>query len=55
VEAGVTAIVCAIDLPGDAAAVGVTAPSWRIEEFGVIRAQRMVEAVAHEVSQRLGR
>jgi DNA-binding IclR family transcriptional regulator len=53
VEAGVTSIVCAIDLPGDEAAVGVTAPSWRIEEFGVVRAQRMVEAVAREISQRV--
>ncbi len=38
VETGVTAIACAIDLPGDDAAVGITAPSWRIEEFGVARA-----------------
>ena len=53
VETGVTAIVCAIDLPGDEAAVGVTAPNWRIEEFGVMRAQRMVEAVAREIAQRL--
>ena len=34
VENGVTAIACAIDLAGDDAAVGITAPSWRIEEFG---------------------
>jgi DNA-binding IclR family transcriptional regulator len=53
VEAGVTAIACAIDLPVDEAAVGITAPSWRIEEFGVVRAQRMVEAVAREISQRV--
>ena len=53
VETGVTAIVCAIDLPGDDAAVGITAPSWRVEEFGVMRAQRMVEAVASEISQRV--
>jgi DNA-binding IclR family transcriptional regulator len=53
VETGVTSIVCAIDLPGDDAAVGITAPSWRVEEFGVIRAQRMVEAVAREIAQRL--
>ncbi len=53
VETGVTSIVCAIDLPADDAAVGITAPSWRIEEFGVARAQTMVEAVAREVSLRL--
>lgn len=53
VETGVTAIACAIDLPGYDAAVGITAPSWRIEEFGVPRAQHMVEAVAREIAQRL--
>jgi len=53
VETGVTSIVCAVDLPSDIAAVGITAPSWRVEEFGVIRAQRMVEAVAREIAQRL--
>jgi DNA-binding IclR family transcriptional regulator len=52
VETGVTSIVCAIDLRGDDAAVGVTAPSWRIEEFGVPRAQQMVEAVAREIAGR---
>jgi DNA-binding IclR family transcriptional regulator len=53
VELGVTAIACAIDLQGYDAAVGITAPSWRIEEFGVPRARGMVEAVAHEISQRI--
>ncbi len=53
VEAGVTSIVCALSVPGDDAAVGITAPSWRIEEFGIVRAQRMVEAVAREIEQRL--
>ena len=53
VETGVTAIACAIDLPGDDAAVGITAPSWRIEEFGIARAQQMVEAVAREIAQRV--
>lgn len=52
VETGVTSIVCAIDLPADEAAVGITAPSWRIEEFGVPRAQTMVEAIAREIAQR---
>ena len=50
---GVTAIACAIDLPGDDAAVSITAPSWRIEEFGIARAQQMVEAVAREIAQRV--
>ena len=53
VETGVTSIACAIDLPGDDAAVGITAPSWRIEEFGIARAQQMVEAVAREIAQRV--
>lgn len=53
VESGVTAIACAVDLPGYDAAVSITAPSWRIEEFGVARAQTMVEAVAREIAQRL--
>ena len=53
VETGVTSIVCAIDLPGDDAAVGITAPSWRVEEFGIARAQQMVEAVSREIAQRL--
>ena len=53
VEAGVTAIACAIATTAYDAAIGITAPSWRIEEFGVVRAQRMVEAVAREISQRL--
>ena len=52
VETGVTAIACAIDLPDDDAAVGITAPSWRVEEFGIARAQQMVEAVAREIAQR---
>lgn len=53
VEAGVTSIVCAIDLPADDAAVGITAPSWRLEEFGIARARQMVEAVSREISQRM--
>ena len=53
VETGVTAIVCTIDMPDYDAAVGITAPSWRIEEFGVPRAEHMVEAVSHEIALRL--
>ncbi|MEI6452047.1 MAG: helix-turn-helix domain-containing protein [Actinomycetes bacterium] len=53
VEAGVTAIVCQIEVPDFDAAVGITAPSWRIEEFGIPRARGMVEAVAREVSHKV--
>ncbi len=53
VETGVTSIVCAIDLRQEDAAVGITAPSWRIQEFGLGRARHMVDAVAHEIAQRL--
>jgi IclR family transcriptional regulator, acetate operon repressor len=55
VELGVTAIACAIDLPDHDSAVSITAPSWRIEEFGVPRAQAIVEAVAREIAQRVRR
>ena len=53
VETGVTAIVGAIEMPANDAAVGITAPSWRIEEFGISRARQIVEAVAREVSLHL--
>ena len=53
VEAGVTSIARAIDLAVNDAAVGITAPGWRIEEFGILRAQQIVEAVALEIAQRL--
>jgi len=53
VETGVTAIACTIDIPDYDAAVGITAPSWRIEEFGVPRAERMVEAISREIALRL--
>jgi hypothetical protein len=33
--------------------VSITAPTWRIEEFGVPRAQQMVEAVAREIALRV--
>jgi len=55
VELGVTAIACAVEAPGEEVVVSITAPSWRIEEFGLWRAQRMVEAVARETSERLSR
>lgn len=55
VEPGVTAIACAILLPQEEAAISVTAPTWRIEEFGIWRARSMVEAVAREISARLTR
>jgi DNA-binding IclR family transcriptional regulator len=53
VETGVTAVACAIDAPGRTAAVGITGPSWRIEEFGVESAQRIVHAAAREIAARL--
>jgi DNA-binding IclR family transcriptional regulator len=53
VETGVTAIVCAVEMPVNDAATGITAPSWRIEEFGISRARQIVEAVAREVSLHL--
>lgn len=52
VELGVTSITCAVDLPEDEVAVGITAPNWRIEEFGIPRARHMVEAIAREVALR---
>ncbi len=55
VELGVTSITCAIGLTDEEAAVGITAPSWRLEEFGIWRAQGMVEAVAREITERLRR
>ena len=53
VEAGVTAIACQVEIADFDAAVGITAPSWRIEEFGLPRAQSIVEAVAREVSHKV--
>jgi IclR family transcriptional regulator, acetate operon repressor len=50
-EPGVTAITCSIDVPDEEAAIGITAPSWRLAEFGMARAQGMVEAVARETSR----
>jgi DNA-binding IclR family transcriptional regulator len=55
VELGVTAITCGVASSDEEVAVGITAPSWRIEEFGLWRAQGMVEAVAREISERLSR
>lgn len=52
VEPGVTSITCAVDLPEDDVAVGITAPSWRIEEFGIPRARGMVVAIAREITLR---
>jgi hypothetical protein len=67
-EMGVTAVVCGIDVsmrdvgiggqPSDVAAhdaaIGITGPGWRIEEFGLARAKRIVEAVALELTLNLG-
>jgi len=49
VEIGVTSAVCALDAPTDRArsvAVGITGPTWRVQEFGVDRAKTIVETVA---------
>ena len=40
-------------MPANDAAAGITAPSWRIEEFGIPRAQSLVEAVAREVAHKV--
>jgi len=53
VETGVTSIVCALTSSADPAAVGVTGPNWRIEEFGIARAQQMVEAVSREIAHHM--
>jgi DNA-binding IclR family transcriptional regulator len=55
VELGVTAVTCVVDVADEEVAVGITAPSWRVQEFGVWRVQSMVEAVAREISERLSR
>lgn len=52
-EAGVTAITNAIEVADEGAAIGITGPSWRLEEFGLARAQSMVEAVAREIARRI--
>lgn len=53
VEQGVTAVVCAIDTPAHPAAVGITAPTWRIDAFGIDRASTMVESAARGVADDL--
>lgn len=53
VEAGVTAVACAMDLADSDAALSITAPTWRLEEFGIARARQIVEAVAREVELRM--
>jgi len=55
VELGVTAISRALSLPEGDAAISITAPKWRIEEFGIERAEQMVDAVAREIALRCGR
>lgn len=52
VEAGVTSIACALDIPEQDAAISILAPTWRLQEFGTERARRMVETVARQVSLR---
>ena len=50
IEAGVTAIVCGVKGANTPAAVGVTGPTWRMNEAGVRWLSAMVEAVARETS-----
>lgn len=52
VEAGVTSVACALETPDQDAAISILAPTWRLKEFGVERAQRMVEAVARQIAAR---
>ena len=52
VELGVTAISRALSLTEGDAAISITAPKWRIEEFGIERARQMVDAVAREIALR---
>jgi len=48
IEAGVTAIVCAVKGSYPPAAVGITGPTWRVNEAGVRRLSTMVRATARE-------
>lgn len=48
IEAGVTAIVCGVKGANSPTAVGITGPTWRINEAGVRRVTTMVEAIARE-------
>jgi IclR family transcriptional regulator, acetate operon repressor len=52
VEPGVTSVACALDVPEQDAAISILAPTWRLREFGMERAQRMVETVARQIGLR---
>ncbi len=52
VESGVTSVACALEIPDQDAAISILAPTWRLREFGVERAQRMVEAIARQIAMR---
>ena len=52
VELGVTSVACALDIPQHDAAISILAPTWRLREFGVERAQRMVEGYARQIALR---
>jgi IclR family acetate operon transcriptional repressor len=53
VEEGVMAIACGIEGTFPPAAVGVLAPSWRIERWGVEPAGRLVAAAARQLAELL--
>ena len=55
VEAGVTSIACAVDVPRRDAAISLLAPSWRLKEFGEERARQIVEAIARKLAASTGR
>ena len=52
VEPGVTAIACALEIPEQATAISILAPTWRLREFGTEKAQNMVETVARQITLR---
>jgi DNA-binding IclR family transcriptional regulator len=52
VEAGVSSIACALDIPEQDVAISILAPTWRLHEFGTERARQMVETVARQIALR---
>lgn len=52
VELGVTSVACALEIPDQDAAISILAPTWRLTEFGLERAERVVEIVARQIALR---
>ena len=52
VEPGVTSVACALEIPEQDAAISILAPTWRLREFGVEKAQNMVATVARQITLR---